>query len=189
LRDEVGGVSVLLDKGDGTFGGRRIYRAGSNESVAIGDLNRDGAADLAVVSELGVSVLPNRGAGTFGGTLDYDGGGGLGDGPATAAIADFDGDGHLDLAVANVKYRRNEINSDLAVLLNRPGLCNVQWVRGLSVSAAKRKLARVNCRVGKVSSTYSKVKAGRVISTKPGFGAVRPGGVKVSLVVSRGRKG
>lgn len=37
-------------------------------------------------------------------------------------------------------------------------------------------------------STYSKVKAGRVISTKPPFGALRPGGTKVALVVSKGRR-
>jgi hypothetical protein len=187
VNDEVGGVSVLLGKGDGTFRRRRIYRAGSNGSVAIGDLNRDGAADLAVVSEQGVSVLLNRGGGNFGERFDYGTGGSLGD-SAAAAIADFDRDGKLDLAVANVRYRRNDIDSDLAVLLNRPGLCNVQWVRGLTLRAAKRKVARGNCRVGKVSSAFSKVKAGRVISTKPGFGAVRPGGVKVNLVVSRGRR-
>jgi hypothetical protein len=187
LSNEVGGVSVLLDKGDGTLRRGRIKRVGSNSSVAIGDLNQDGAADLAVVSELGVSVLPNRGAGNFGGRLDYGTGGWSGD-SAAAAIADFDGDGRLDLAVANVKYRRNAINSDLAVLLNMPGLCNVQWVRGLSLTAAKRKLVRVNCRIGKVSSAYSKVKTGRVISTKPGFTAVLRGGTKVSLVVSKGRR-
>jgi hypothetical protein len=185
--DEVGGVSVLLGKRDGTFRRRRVYRAGRNTSVAIGDLNRDGAADLTVVSEEGASVLVNRGAGRFEAALDYAAGGGPGD-SATAAIADFDGDGRPDLALANVRYRRNDISSDLAVLLNRPGLCNVQWVRGLSVPAAKRKLARVNCRVGKVSRAYSdKIKRGRVASQAPTFGAVRSGGAKVTLVVSKGR--
>ena len=62
LKDNVAfGVSVLLGKGDGTFRGRRVHRVGLNPSVAIGDLNQDSAADLAVVSERGVSVLLNRG--------------------------------------------------------------------------------------------------------------------------------
>jgi beta-lactam-binding protein with PASTA domain len=60
------------------------------------------------------------------------------------------------------------------------------------VSAAKRTLARANCRVGKIrraySGAYSKVKRGGVISQKPNFGAVLPGGSKVNLVVSLGRR-
>jgi hypothetical protein len=48
---------------------------------------------------------------------------------------------------------------------------------------------RANCRVGKVRRAYSKiVKRGRVISQKPGFGAVLPKGAKVTLVVSKGRR-
>jgi beta-lactam-binding protein with PASTA domain len=50
-------------------------------------------------------------------------------------------------------------------------------------------IARVNCRAGKVSRLYSKrVKRGRVISQKPKFGAVLPGGSTVNLVVSLGRR-
>ena len=50
-------------------------------------------------------------------------------------------------------------------------------------------IARANCRVGKIRRAYSKtVRKGRVISQKPGFGAVLPGGGKVDLVVSRGRR-
>jgi hypothetical protein len=182
------GVSVLLGKGDGTFRRRRVYPVGLNPSVAIGDLNQDSAADLAVVSERGVTVLPNGGAASFGGRLDYYTGGWPGD-SAAAAIADFDGDGRLDLAVANVRYRRNDINSDVAILLNKPGLCNVQYVSRLTLVHARRQLGRASCRVGKVTRAYSgRVRAGLVISQKPSFGAVRPGGSKVDLVVSRGRR-
>jgi beta-lactam-binding protein with PASTA domain len=43
--------------------------------------------------------------------------------------------------------------------------------------------------MAKVRRAYSPwVKKGRVISQKPKFGAVLPGGGKVNLVVSRGRK-
>jgi beta-lactam-binding protein with PASTA domain len=60
----------------------------------------------------------------------------------------------------------------------------------LTPAAAKRMIARVNCRAGKVGRLYSKrVKRGRVISEKPRFGAVLRGGSKVDLLVSRGRKG
>jgi beta-lactam-binding protein with PASTA domain len=64
----------------------------------------------------------------------------------------------------------------------------MQDVTGNTLQAAKRTLARANCRVGKIRRAYSKtVKRGRVISQKPNFGAVLPGGSKVSLVISRGR--
>ena len=60
---------------------------------------------------------------------------------------------------------------------------------GLTPAAAKQQLARVNCRMGKVSRRYVKgVKKGLVFSQKPRFGAVLRGGGKVNLVVSRGRK-
>jgi beta-lactam-binding protein with PASTA domain len=42
--------------------------------------------------------------------------------------------------------------------------------------------------VGKVSLTNSRTIKGLVIGQKPDFGAVLPGGGKVDLVVSRGRK-
>ena len=68
-------------------------------SIAIGDLDGDDHADLAVGNELGgnVSVLLGNGDGTFQDAVDYSAGNshkGLG-------IGDFDGDGNLDLAVAD----------------------------------------------------------------------------------------
>ena len=75
------------------------------------------------------------------------------------------------------------------MLLNTPGLCTVQNVEGTTLPAAKRRIARANCRVGKIRRAYSnRVERGRVISQKPKFGAVLPGGGKVNLVVSRGRR-
>jgi hypothetical protein len=43
-------VSVLLNRGDGSFGARRDYPARVN-SVAIGDLNGDGKPDLATAND------------------------------------------------------------------------------------------------------------------------------------------
>ena len=59
----------------------------------------------------------------------------------------------------------------------------------MTLPAAKRTIARGNCRVGKIRRAYSKtVKKGRVISQKPKFGTVLPGGGKVNLAVSRGTR-
>jgi len=75
------------------------------------------------------------------------------------------------------------------VLLNTPGLCTVQHVEGKTLPAAKRTIARANCRVGKIRRAYSKsVTRGRVISPEPKPGTVLPKRGKVILVVSRGRR-
>jgi serine/threonine-protein kinase len=75
------------------------------------------------------------------------------------------------------------------VLINTPGLCTVQDVEGMTLPAAKRTIARANCRVGRVRRAFSKtIKKGRAISQKPKPGAVLRGGGKVNLVVSRGRR-
>jgi hypothetical protein len=68
--------------------------------LVVADLNDDGAPDLATANELGgVSVLVNNGGGpgTFAAALSY----GAGGGPRSIAVGDLDGDGHVDLAVAN----------------------------------------------------------------------------------------
>jgi hypothetical protein len=70
--------------------------------VAIGDLNGDGALDLAVANQRPdyVSVLLNNGDGTFQAAVNY----GVGDNATSLVIGDLDGDGDLDLAVATGGY-------------------------------------------------------------------------------------
>ena len=103
--------------------------------------------------------------------------------PLSVAIGDLNGDDKPDLATAN--HGANTVS----VLLNTPGLCTVQNVKRQTLPATRRTIARANCRVGKIRRAYSKtVRKGRVTSQKPGFGAVLPGGGKVNLVVSRGRR-
>ena len=103
--------------------------------------------------------------------------------PTSVAIGDLNDDGKPDLALTSTDQ-----TSAVSVLLNRPGLYTVQNVRQTPLPAAKRTIARANCRVGRISQVYSRiVRRGRVISQRPRFGAVLPGGGKVTLVVSRGR--
>jgi hypothetical protein len=172
---------VLINRGDGSFSPRVDYRTGGGpSSLAIGDLNADGRPDLAVANydSNSVSVLLNRGDGSFSPRVGYR----TGEGPRSVAIGDLNGDGRPDLAVATDA-------DSVSVLINTPGLCNVQAVVRMTLAAAKGKLARANCRVGKVTRAYSKrVKKGRVISQKPKFGTVRRAGAKVALVVSLGRQ-
>ena len=124
-------------------------------------------------------MLLNRGDGSFQAKVDYA----TGPGPNSVAIGDLNGDGKPDLATANLA------GHSVSVLLNTPGLCTVQDVKRHTLPAAKRTLARANCRVGRIRGAYSKtVKRGRVISQRPKFGAVLPGAGKVNLVVSRGRR-
>ena len=175
-------VSVLINRGRGTFRAKRDYRAGNGPfSVAIGDVDGDGSRDLAAadVSGNGVSVFVNKGNGSFLPRRDYR----TGREPWSVAIADLTGDGRRDLATAN--HGANSVS----VLANTTGLCSVPKVTGMTLPTAKRTIVRANCHVRTVRSAYSKtVKRGRVISQKPKPGAVLLKGGKVNLVVSRGRK-
>jgi uncharacterized delta-60 repeat protein len=68
--------------------------------------------------------------------------------------------------------------------------CVVPNVRGQTLRVARIRLARASCRLGKDRRAYSRrVKKGRVISQRPHAGARLADHSKVSLVVSRGRRG
>ena len=81
------------------FLGRLLETGARPLSVAIGDLDGDGKADLAVANfgSNTVSVLRNQGDGTFAAQVGYA----VGDSPRSVALRDLDGDGKADLAVAN----------------------------------------------------------------------------------------
>ncbi len=97
-------VSVFLGDGLGGFTAApgSPFGVGTGPvSVAIGDFNLDGILDLAVANQgtNDVSVFLGDGLGGF--TPAPGSPFGVGTGPASVAVGDFNGDGFQDLAVAN----------------------------------------------------------------------------------------
>ncbi len=95
---------VFLPKTDYTTGA-------SPQAVAIGDLNGDGKADLAVPNygSASTSIFLNNGNGTFAAKVDYT----TGSAPISVAIGDLNGDGKADLATSNYT------SSTASVFLNK----------------------------------------------------------------------
>src|SRR6266480_970216 len=99
-----GVVSILINKGDGTFKSPVNYSvAGNVQGLAAGDLNADGKVDLVVPSggtSATISVLLGNGDGSFGSPIVYTSNL-LSIYSASIAVADFNGDGKLDLALTD----------------------------------------------------------------------------------------
>jgi hypothetical protein len=102
-------VSVLLGNGDGTFGAAQVTDTShapnhyGPHSVAVGDFNEDGNLDLAVADFLygRISILLGKGDGTFNQSAVFLYGTPTGQSASSVCVADFNGDGHEDLAVAD----------------------------------------------------------------------------------------
>jgi hypothetical protein len=95
-------ISVLLNDGSGAYPTMQTYpTAAGPVDVAAGDFSGDGKIDLAVAADGGMlSELPGDGSGTF--PNDYDlSVGSSSDFLRAVEATDINGDGMLDLAVAN----------------------------------------------------------------------------------------
>jgi len=109
-------VSIFRNNGNGTFSSSENYNTGGfATAITISDLDGDGDGDLAVANggdggDGIISILMNNGDGTFANNVDYNIG--VSDSMFVES-ADLDGDGDMDLIVADV-------NSDYAIsiLLN-----------------------------------------------------------------------
>jgi hypothetical protein len=104
----VASLSILFGNGDGTFQPFQSFPLDTTPSwITVGDFNGDGKLDVAVpICPLGilpqcgaasaVSILLGNGDGTFQPGVDYPAGLSV----TTSVAGDFNGDGHLDLAVS-----------------------------------------------------------------------------------------
>ncbi len=94
-------VNVLLGDGTGNFGNApRIQFTSYGTLRGVGDFNSDGYDDLAIgtqdtPSAGSIHLLLSEGTGAFAAPVDFPV-----EGIGHGVVADFDGDGHLDLAAA-----------------------------------------------------------------------------------------
>jgi hypothetical protein len=111
--DVDGTIGVFHNTGNGTFGAQVPYDIGPTTSsvngggmagVVAADFDGDGRLDLATARtferDSTIEVLLNAGDGTFRAAVPSAG---APDSPEAIAAADFDGDGHADLAITGQK--------------------------------------------------------------------------------------
>ena len=97
-------LSVMLGNGDGTFNGVQKYQLHTStwqaSQFTIGDFNGDGIADVASSAGAGVLAPVNIVLGNSDGTFSRSRSFNAGSSGQDISSVDFDGDGHLDLAVS-----------------------------------------------------------------------------------------
>jgi FG-GAP-like repeat/Abnormal spindle-like microcephaly-assoc'd, ASPM-SPD-2-Hydin/FG-GAP repeat len=142
VANQDGTVSILLGDGTGNFNPALSPAVGNmSDSVAVGDFNGDGKLDLAVANACGsepgcssggtVSILLGDGTGKFNPT---DSSPATGNWPDSVAVGDFNGDGKLDLAVAN------DYSNTVSILLG-DGTGNFTAVRSPATGSAPQSVA------------------------------------------------
>lgn len=106
-------ASVVPGNGDGTFGYATILQTNDfPQGIASADVNKDGHADLVVTNAFShnISLFLGHGDGSFGAASTV----GIGTGrfPGDVTIADFNQDGNLDLASANLTQSSSVLFGD-----------------------------------------------------------------------------
>jgi hypothetical protein len=115
LLDGTAGVRVMINNGDGTFGGPVDHALGSfPEAIALGDVNGDNTTDIVVATTTGIAVLRNPGSANFAPPVTYV----VGNNSRALALGDLNHDGLLDIAVADVG---SGAAGDVGILLNAGG--------------------------------------------------------------------
>jgi hypothetical protein len=103
----LGGDRLFRNRRDGTFedasaaSGIAAFRRGYGHGVAVGDVDNDGRPDLFVTRWRSYALYHNLGGGRFEDATESSGLGGERGWPTSAAFADLDGDGDLDLYVCH----------------------------------------------------------------------------------------
>jgi tetratricopeptide (TPR) repeat protein len=101
------GDRLFRNTGEGRFedvtehSGLAVLSRGYGHGVAVGDYDNDGDPDLFVTRWRAYALYRNRGDGTFEDATSEAGLGGDRDWPTSAALADLEGDGDLDLYVCH----------------------------------------------------------------------------------------
>ncbi len=93
-------IAVLLGNGDGSFQTQVLYKAGQTPgSLAIGDLDGDGALDLVTENETDgvIAILMGNLDGTFRGPVFLE----AGSSPSRVGLGDLNGDGSLDIVASD----------------------------------------------------------------------------------------
>jgi hypothetical protein len=131
-------VVVYLGKGDGSFAKAAEYDSGqwSADVLKVADFNADGNADLLVTTGSGFDLLLGNGDGSFQAPVEFDstswGGGAVG------AVADFNGDGKPDFAVAAREGNTVSVSLNRSTRAAYHGLADGVWyfhVRAVDVNA------------------------------------------------------
>ena len=182
-------IGVGLGKGDGTFRSIVRYPSGGGFPVTIVpvDVNGDGKVDLVISNQTPcyacsgdglVAVLLGKGNGTFEPPVSYDAGGfGYASlGPSQMTVVDLNGDGTLDVIVANCAPRRTigcgEDNGVLGVLLGN-GNGTFQAVRTFNVGGFSGESGLAVADVNADGKLDALVTTGCVSSTNCSHGGVR----------------
>jgi hypothetical protein len=108
LNSSAGTVSINLNQGNGTFAPYKDYPAMANiDALVSGDFNNDGNIDLIAGSAGGgLALLLGNGTGGFSAPVSFA----PGLSPYQIAVADFNGDGILDLATVTGSILSNSVS-------------------------------------------------------------------------------